>query len=315
LPSSTNRTSYHSMFAVQLHAACTLGLLALPLCKGMQTLVNAEGKASITRSQEDIDELKGEPVEMYLSHRSKNDWGGWAGLKIIGAGRARTGTESVQWALNYLGYNTAHGGDVIGKPAWSIWEGAYTQFCMDPVYSDTIGNTSAMIQWLMDKQIEATTDAPYWVMAESFIRIFDQAKVILTVHPHGAEGWMRSVERNVMYTRNHPEILGHKKFEQNETIFFGCKCRVPPMQMPLNKSFRAACKKEYSDYIDWMRQHVPAERLLVYNVTQGWAPLSRFLNKPIPSLAFPDIDAFDPFTTMEPTALPHELMNTYAPSS
>jgi hypothetical protein len=34
-------------------------------------------------------------------------------------------------------------------------------------------------------------------------------------------------------------------------------------------------------------QAVPAEKLLVYEVSQGWAPLCKFLGKPIPAQPFP----------------------------
>ena len=42
-------------------------------------------------------------------------------------------------------------------------------------------------------------------------------------------------------------------------------------------------------------KYVPAERLLVYEVRDGWEPLCKFLNVAVPSLPFPksnDSDAF-----------------------
>lgn len=43
-------------------------------------------------------------------------------------------------------------------------------------------------------------------------------------------------------------------------------------------------------YLDWneeVRRNVPSERLLVFNVKEGWAPLCRFLGKEIPDVPFP----------------------------
>jgi hypothetical protein len=37
-------------------------------------------------------------------------------------------------------------------------------------------------------------------------------------------------------------------------------------------------------------QAVPAERLLVFEVKQGWAPLCKFLGKPIPARPFPHLN-------------------------
>ena len=38
----------------------------------------------------------------------------------------------------------------------------------------------------------------------------------------------------------------------------------------------------YKQHIAQVQAHVPAERLLVYDVKEGWEPLCRFLNVPVP---------------------------------
>ena len=40
--------------------------------------------------------------------------------------------------------------------------------------------------------------------------------------------------------------------------------------------------EDYKAWIDEVKKTVPAERLLVYNVKQGWAPLCAFLGVPVP---------------------------------
>jgi hypothetical protein len=37
-----------------------------------------------------------------------------------------------------------------------------------------------------------------------------------------------------------------------------------------------------------VKAHVPADKLLVFDVKQGWAPLCEFLGVPVPSHAFPN---------------------------
>lgn len=37
-------------------------------------------------------------------------------------------------------------------------------------------------------------------------------------------------------------------------------------------------------------QAVPAEKLLVFEVSQGWGPLCRFLGKPVPQQPFPHVN-------------------------
>ena len=52
----------------------------------------------------------------------------------------------------------------------------------------------------------------------------------------------------------------------------------------------------YVDYNERVIETVPAEDLLVFNVKEGWDPLCRFLNNPIPvddkgrQLPFPNVN-------------------------
>lgn len=40
---------------------------------------------------------------------------------------------------------------------------------------------------------------------------------------------------------------------------------------------------------------IPAERLLVYDVKQGWEPLCEFLSVPVPEIPFPRVNTADAF--------------------
>lgn len=42
-----------------------------------------------------------------------------------------------------------------------------------------------------------------------------------------------------------------------------------------------------SVYNGWVRKHIAPERLLTMKLTDGWAPLATFLDKPIPDEPFP----------------------------
>jgi hypothetical protein len=39
-----------------------------------------------------------------------------------------------------------------------------------------------------------------------------------------------------------------------------------------------------------VKANVPAERLLVWDVTQGWEPLCEFLELPVPDAPFPNVN-------------------------
>jgi hypothetical protein len=51
------------------------------------------------------------------------------------------------------------------------------------------------------------------------------------------------------------------------------------------------CIARYLRHIDEVKATVPAERLLVYSVTEGWEPLCRFLGHPVPETPFPHANA------------------------
>ena len=43
----------------------------------------------------------------------------------------------------------------------------------------------------------------------------------------------------------------------------------------------------YLEHNERIKQAVPKDRLLVFNVKQGWEPLCSFLEKPVPQVPFP----------------------------
>jgi hypothetical protein len=45
-------------------------------------------------------------------------------------------------------------------------------------------------------------------------------------------------------------------------------------------------------------QHVPPEKLLVFEVRQGWGPLCEFLGKPVPEQPFPHVNDTQAFKDM-----------------
>ena len=53
---------------------------------------------------------------------------------------------------------------------------------------------------------------------------------------------------------------------------------------------RSAAIQFYNEWVEEVKRTVPKDRLLVYNVDEGWKPLCEFLNVPIPDCPFPYID-------------------------
>ena len=53
---------------------------------------------------------------------------------------------------------------------------------------------------------------------------------------------------------------------------------------------RAKAIARYNSYIDEVKAAVPADKLLIFRVDQGWAPLCAFLGAPTPAGAFPIVN-------------------------
>ena len=46
----------------------------------------------------------------------------------------------------------------------------------------------------------------------------------------------------------------------------------------------------FNNWVEHVKQTVPQERLLVFEAKQGWEPLCKFLNLPIPECSFPYVN-------------------------
>jgi hypothetical protein len=46
-------------------------------------------------------------------------------------------------------------------------------------------------------------------------------------------------------------------------------------------------EQRYRSHIEYVRSVVPAENLLIYNIKDGWEPICKFLNVPVPNEPVP----------------------------
>jgi hypothetical protein len=54
-------------------------------------------------------------------------------------------------------------------------------------------------------------------------------------------------------------------------------------------------KAVFLRHIEAVKRGLPQERLLVYEIAEGWAPLCRFLQLQVPDMAFPHANATEDF--------------------
>ena len=70
-----------------------------------------------------------------------------------------------------------------------------------------------------------------------------------------------------------------------------------PFRIPCPESNRGGlciqketCLQNYERHIERVQQVIPPQKLLVYNWSDGWAPLTHFLHLPVPEEEFPRVD-------------------------
>ncbi|WP_420858634.1 sulfotransferase family protein [Marivivens marinus] len=191
-------------------------------------------------------------------------------LDIIGAGYGRTGTESLRSALEMLGFGPCHHMHAIrDTPA------------LLPVWQEFADGKHRDWDRLFDG-FRSQVDFPgaaYW---RDLIAHYPKARVILTIRD--PEKWYDSVlasvlelmaERETLSNPHHRAVLDLSDRLVGEGYFGG--------RGPDRDHMIARFQQHTQNVIDT----VPADRLLVYQVAEGWGPLCAFLDVPVPDAPFP----------------------------
>ncbi len=205
-------------------------------------------------------------------------------LKVIGAGFGRTGTLSACTALNQLGFPCYHMFEVIenkqNKGHLEFWRNvgnhnAGTQFQWNEVFS----------------KYSAAVDNPACCVWRELMIAYPDAKVLLTIHPRGADAWYESTLDTIYFT----ETMWQFKLLKLTTPFgrkMGDMCHKLIWQRSHKgtMSDRSKAIAHYDQHIADVKASVPPEKLLVFSVDQGWKPLCQFLGVPEPPMAFPNVN-------------------------
>jgi len=205
-------------------------------------------------------------------------------LKIIGAGFGRTGTWSTLHALNQLGFPCYHMTEVVQNKANKSHLNFWLKVANSP--------PGAQQDWeQVFARYSAAVDNPACCVWRELLVAYPDAKVLLTLHPRGAEAWYESTIDTIYFS----EAMWQFKVLEWLTPFarkFGKMSHILIYQRSLRGTMpdRAKAIARYNSNIDEVEAAVPADKLLVFSVDQGWAPLCAFLDVPIPAVAFPNVN-------------------------
>lgn len=205
-------------------------------------------------------------------------------LKIIGAGFGRTGTMSLYTALNQLGFPCYHMVEVLqnrqNKSHLDFWL--------------KVANARAGTQQDWEQVLSrytAAVDNPTSCVWKELAAAYPHAKVVLTLHPRGPEGWYESTIDTIYFTENKWQF----KVLYYTTPFgrkFGDMSRKLIWQRAHHGTMndRAKAIADYNQHIEDVKAAVPPERLLIFTVDQGWGPLCEFLGVAEPAGKFPNVN-------------------------
>ena len=189
-------------------------------------------------------------------------------LQVVGAGVGRTGTYSLKLALDQLGLGpTHHMEEVINNPLAQIplWTAAAHG---NPDWARNYEGYNSAVDW---------PTASFW---KELSALYPDSKVVLTLR--APESWYDSFSETIFKL-----LAGADQAPPHMRPLLEMGAAVIGKAGFMGKTERQELIKAFNDHTAKVKAGVPAGRLLVYEVKQGWEPLCKFLGLPVPSEPFP----------------------------
>jgi hypothetical protein len=192
-------------------------------------------------------------------------------LQIIGAGLGRTGTLSLKAALERLGYGRCyHMIEVLKAPERGRhWLG---------------GSRTGTHDWdAIFRGYRSALDWPTAFHWRELVERYPDARVLLSLRD--ADRWHDSM-MNTLY----PVMTADPPEQMPETLVDFHRAMV---ELILEQTFqgrladRTFAMRVFEEHNRAVVEAVPASRLLVYRPGDGWEPVCRFLDVPVPDDDFP----------------------------
>jgi hypothetical protein len=197
-------------------------------------------------------------------------------LSVIGAGFGRTGTMSLKLALEQLGFGPCyHMEEVFKNPkAPGYWEAVADGEPVD--WEEVFAGYHATVDW------------PGATFYRELAEAYPQAKVILTLRD--PEAWFASTQSTIFNSAD-PEI--QQIVADAAMGRMGDKVVFSLFDHQIRDKERVI--SVFNRHNETVRNTIPPERLLVYEVSQGWEPLCAFLGVPVPAGPMPKLNSTENF--------------------
>ena len=203
-------------------------------------------------------------------------------LKVVGAGFGRTGTLSLKVALERIGFGPCyHMVEVFPRPEHvAMWHRLAFEQSMD--WDEIFRGFLATVDW---------PAARWW---REIAAHFPDAKVLLSVRD--SEAWYKSVTDTIYQPMKSPAPDGVPELVRLQSEM----ARKAILDETFDNRFedKAHAIEVFRKHNQAVRDAIDPARLLVFDVREGWGPLCRFLEVPIPDEPFPRLNDTATFQAM-----------------
>lgn len=195
-------------------------------------------------------------------------------MQVIGSGFGRSGTKSTKDALEMLGFAPCHHMyEVVDHPDQvAHWQAVFA---------------GQAVQWhAVFAGYRAQVDWPGAHVWRELAQAYPEAKVLHTVRPE--DSWCASFATTIgklSHTYKDMELPPHIAAMMEATMGALTEQTFDGDMTDPDKLRRA-----YRQRTEQVRDTIEAERLLVFDVAEGWEPLCRFLGVPVPAGPFPHMN-------------------------
>ncbi|HEX4769049.1 MAG TPA: sulfotransferase [Lichenihabitans sp.] len=200
-------------------------------------------------------------------------------LAVIGPGFGRTGTLSLKTALDTLGFGPCHHmEEVFAHPRQvAHWEAVAAG--RPVVWDDVFAGYGSQVDW---------PGAHVW---RELAAAYPAAKLVLSVRPEQA--WWASFSATIGTLLETP---GQYPMPPHVAAMLdAASTMIKDQTFGGSVADREGVIAAYRRRTEQVCATIAPDRLLVFDVTEGWAPLCRFLDRPVPDIPFPRVNSTEQF--------------------
>jgi hypothetical protein len=209
-------------------------------------------------------------------------------LEVIGVGFGRTGTLSLKLALEQLGFSSCyHMRELFAHPGHAETWTAMAKG-EPPDWPSLYKSYRSAVDW---------PTAYFW---RELIEYYPKAKILLTLRD--PEKWYDSMAGTIFTAisgaypdgATEPQLPDEAPEIAKSQIICG-KTIISDKVFQGRFSDKQHCISIYNEHNAAVQRTVPADRLLVLEVKDGWAPLCKHLGVPEPDTPFPKSNSKEEF--------------------